>query len=141
MVIAIEDIEAFRDWQTSEEYYSKETPAKGAMEMVKEFAKVTGQKPNLEMSVMLVDEEFDEWVEALCFNDGSEEELKELSDLVYVIYGYANARGWDLDEALKRVHRNNVSRCIQDDGSVVYREDGKVMKNPNHEKVDLSDLV
>lgn len=146
MVIAIEDIEAFRDWQTSEEYYSKETPAKGAMEMVKEFAKVTGQKPDPTMSATLVREEFIEWSDeryACSYQNLSndKDELKELSDLVYVIYGYANARGWDLDEALKRVHENNVGRCIQPDGSIQRRADGKIIKNPDYPPVELGDLV
>jgi predicted HAD superfamily Cof-like phosphohydrolase len=58
-----------------------------------------------------------------------------------VIYGYANAKGWDLAEAVLRVHNNNVGRCIQPDGSIKRRADGKVMKNPDYPKPNLSDLV
>jgi predicted HAD superfamily Cof-like phosphohydrolase len=60
---------------------------------------------------------------------------------VYVIYGYANARGWDLDEALYRVHSNNLGRMYQPDGSIKRREDGKIEKNDSYPKVDLGDLV
>jgi len=117
------------------------------MQMVKDFAEVTGQEPNPKMSLRLVLEEFSE------FWDEVEEEhrdfapedtvavLKELSDLVYVIYGYANARGWDLDEALKRIHQNNIGRCVQPDGSILRREDGKIIKNKDYPKVELGDLV
>ena len=30
---------------------------------------------------------------------------------------------------------------ILDDGTIKYREDGKVMKNPNAPKINLEDLV
>ena len=113
--------------------------------MVREFATVMNQKPDPAMSGDLIYEEFKEWQEACACApldaEGDKAELKELADLVYVIYGYANVLGWDLDEAIRRVHKNNLERCIQPDGSVKYREDGKVMKRENPPKVDLSDLV
>ena len=107
------------------------------MDMVQEFAKVTGQTPSTELYLKLIDEEWEEWQ-----NEWEPAlELKELSDLVYVIFGYANARGWDLMEAIRRVHANNVGRCLQPDGTVQRREDGKILKNKDYPKVDLSDLV
>ena len=66
--------------------------------------------------------------------------LKELADLVYVCYQYAENLGWDLDEALNRVHRSNMSK-LGEDGEPVYREDGKVLKGPNYQPPNLSDLV
>jgi predicted HAD superfamily Cof-like phosphohydrolase len=69
------------------------------------------------------------------------DEPKFLADLVYVIYGYANSKGYDLDEALRRVHANNLGRCIQPDGSILRREDGKIIKNKDYPKVELGDLV
>ena len=36
--------------------------------------------------------------------------LKELADLVYVCYQYAANMGWDLDEAMHRVHESNMSK-------------------------------
>lgn len=115
------------------------------MSMVREFATVMGQKPDPVMSGDLIYEEFNEWKEACACApldaEGDKAELKELADLVYVIYGYANVLGWDLDEAVRRVHKNNLERCIQPDGSVKYREDGKVMKRENPPKINLEDLV
>jgi predicted HAD superfamily Cof-like phosphohydrolase len=108
------------------------------MEMVKEFSKVLDQKTDTALYTQLVIEEFDEWLaEGTCVED----DLKELADLVYVIYGYANACGYDLDEAIRRVHANNLGRCVQPDGSILRREDGKIIKNKGYPKVDLSDLV
>jgi NTP pyrophosphatase (non-canonical NTP hydrolase) len=113
------------------------------LSMAKEFAKVMGQPKNPGMSACLIQEEYEEWEKAYDWDGerGEVEELKELADLVYVIYGYANAMGWDLDEALRRVHANNLRRCVWPDGSVKYREDGKVMKNPDAPAINLSDLV
>jgi predicted HAD superfamily Cof-like phosphohydrolase len=47
---------------------------------------------------------------------------------------------WDLDEALRRVHQSNLSK-LDDEGKPVLRADGKVMKGPNYQPPDLSDLV
>lgn len=113
---------------------------KTPMDMVKEFAKVSEQQPNKIMSERLIIEESDEWMDSQNGDDPSEE-LKELADMVYVIYGYANVMGWDLDMALLRVHDNNMGRMYQPDGTILRRDDGKVLKNKAYPKVDLKDLV
>lgn len=133
------DAEQIDMWDYWDESPPKTDPAT-TMDNVQEFAKVTGQSPNPEMSADLMMEEWAEWHKA--FNYESEvEELKELADLVYVIYGYANSRGWNLDEAIMRVHHNNIGRCLQPDGTVKRRGDGKILKNLDYPAVDLSDLV
>lgn len=110
------------------------------LEMVKEFSIIMGQSPKPELYAKLIHEEMNEWLQE--YMSGSKVlELKELTDLAYVIFGYANANGWDLMESLRRVHVNNVNRCLQPDGTVKRRDDGKVMKNKNYPKVDLNDLV
>lgn len=125
----------FEYWEPSEDVRDK-TP----LQMVKEYQKVSGQEPDPELYLSLVEEEASEWTEARILF-GPTDELKELTDLVYVIYGYANARGWDLDQALLRVHENNMGRMYQPDGTIQRREDGKVLKNEDYPRVDLSDLV
>jgi hypothetical protein len=119
-------------------YWAPASETKGVMAMVKEFAKVTKQQPNSETSARLIREEFSEWQFE---NRGTNNDLKELADLIYVVYGYANVMGYDLDEAVRRVHLNNLERVVQPDGTVKFREDGKVLKRENAPKVDLSDLV
>jgi predicted HAD superfamily Cof-like phosphohydrolase len=122
------------------EYYTSEpilhlmTPT----DMVVEFAQKTGQKPNPELYGRLIEEEYAEWRQEVF---DKEAELKELADLVYVIYGYANAHGYKLDEAVRRVHKNNLGRCTQPDGSIKRREDGKIIKNKDYPKVYLGDLI
>ena len=73
-------------------------------------------------------------------NNVQEECLKELADLVYVCYQYSENMGWDLDEALNRVHESNMSK-LDEDGKPIYREDGKVLKGPNYKPPNLQDLV
>ncbi len=107
-------------------------------EMVEEFIDTTGQEPSPYLYADLVAEEYEEWMDA---RPHSEEDIKELADLVYVIYGYAIACGYDLDEAVRRVHKNNMGRCIQPDGTIKRREDGKILKNLDHPKVFLTDLL
>jgi len=92
----------------------------------------------------LIVEEFKEFLEADGFlfkhgNNVQQECLKELADLVYVCYQYAENMGWFLDEALNRVHLSNMSK-LDEDGKPIYREDGKVLKGPNYKPPDLSDL-
>ena len=93
----------------------------------------------------LIVEEFKEFLESegSLFRehpDAQEETLKELADLVYVCYQYAENMNWSLDEALNRVHESNMSK-LDEDGKPIYREDGKVLKGPNYKPPDLSDLV
>ena len=66
--------------------------------------------------------------------------LKELADLVYVCFQYAENMGWDLDEAMNRVHLSNMSK-LGEDGKPIYREDGKVLKGPNYKPPTLTDLL
>ena len=92
----------------------------------------------------LIVEEFKEFIEAegMLFRHGrnfKEECLKELADLVYVCYQYAENMGWFLDEALDRVHKSNMSN-LDEDGKPIYREDGKVLKGPNYKPPKLEDL-
>lgn len=140
-MITLEDIEAFNDstfyWTEPESQYV--TP----MEMVKYFKEFTGQDGTPNLYLNLIGEEYQEWMDEVCDKDGEvpEAELKELADLVYVIYGYALSRGWNLDEALYRVHVNNVTRVTQPDGTVKRNEMGKILKREDAPKVRLEDLV
>jgi predicted HAD superfamily Cof-like phosphohydrolase len=97
------------------------------------------------MQRTLIVEEFKEFLEAenqllTGFVVNATDTLKELADLVYVCYQYSENLGWDLDEALNRVHRSNMSK-LGEDGKPIYREDGKVLKGPNYQPPNLSDLV
>lgn len=87
----------------------------------------------------LIDEEWSEFHEAYHLGT-DEEELKELCDLVYVCFQYAANEGWDLDEAMRRVHVSNMSK-LGVDGKPIVREDGKVLKGPYYREPNLTDLM
>lgn len=119
------------------DYFQPSDRDQTPQEMVQEYANLSRQVPDPRLYEGLIWEEMKEWQDEV----DPEAELKELADLVYVIYGYANARGWDLDETLRRVHENNVGRMYQPDGTIQYRADGKVLKNKDFPKVVLGDLI
>ena len=119
-------------------------------EQAKEFRtkyeiKNSADRQNRARQHNLIVEEFKEFLQAegMLFMHGrnhQEEALKELADLVYVCYQYAENMGWFLDEALNRVHLSNMSK-LDKDGKPIYREDGKVLKGPDYKPPDLSDLI
>jgi predicted HAD superfamily Cof-like phosphohydrolase len=113
-----------------------------------EFRRAYGIRNSLNQRLTqtrLIVEEFKEFIEAdsnmsLMHPQDREACLKELADLVYVCAQYAENMDWDLEQALRRVHKSNMSK-LDDDGKPVKREDGKVLKGPNYQPPDLSDLV
>lgn len=125
------------------------------------FAKTSHKYPEseeicekLKMQLSLIQEEGNEFNEALeiwrrmslvqqspaSLYGYKSEVLKELADLVYVCYQMAVFLGLDLDKALDRIHKSNLSK-LDDNGQPIYNEHGKVMKGPNYKKPDLLDLV
>ena len=105
----------------------------------------SNSRPARAMQHNLIVEEFKEFLQAegmlyLSSSEHKENALKELADLVYVCYQYAVNMGWDLDEAMHRVHESNMSK-LGEDGKPIYRDDGKVLKGPNYTPPNLEDLV
>jgi predicted HAD superfamily Cof-like phosphohydrolase len=97
------------------------------------------------MQRSLIVEEFKEFLQAdqdmaLMHPQQRADCLKELADLIYVCAQYAENMDWDIEQALRRVHESNMSK-LGNDGKPIYREDGKVLKGPNYQPPDLSDLV
>lgn len=117
-------------------------PSKQAIEFRKAF-NVINSSHKSDFQFTLIEEEFREFTEAhlkLGTYEGSgPDALKELADLVYVIFQYSENLEWDLLEALRRVHESNMSK-LDDEGKPIYREDGKVLKGPNYKPPFLDDL-
>lgn len=126
-------------------------------DMVKEFHEIFGIEVDanpvtqdlLILRKNLVEEEFDEvWEELLPVNTDAftvdpeflnkEKLTKELADLLYVTYGTAVSLGLPIDEAFRLVHESNMSKL--EDGKVLRRDDGKVLKGKNYKEPDLSVL-
>lgn len=94
----------------------------------------------------LVAEESSELTEAIV--SGNRHSIaQELADLKYVALGLERAvealaveQGIDLNVAITAVHAANMSKR-QLDGSVLYREDGKVEKPPEWVSPNMSEAV
>jgi NTP pyrophosphatase (non-canonical NTP hydrolase) len=112
--------------------------SRSVSDMVAEFTK---KKVGSDLWIDLIWEEAQELFEAYDKGDEYNHDLiKEMADLVYVVHGLANELGWDLDEAIKRVHASNMSK-LDNNGEPIYNEAGKRQKGPNYKAPDLKDLV
>lgn len=85
---------------------------------------VVQERKNLRWN--LIEEEVEELRDALHADD-IVETADALADIVYVCYGAALEFGIDLDRVLAEVHSSNMSK-VWPDGTVHYRQDGKVEK-------------
>ena len=119
-------------------------------ERVREFHRAFSVEENTSPSVLLpmktqhlrwklMLEELDELKEAV-FQSDAEGVLKELCDLLYVVYGYGAVMGFDVDAAFALVHASNMTK-LGVDGKPTYRDDGKVMKSPQYTPPDLRELL
>lgn len=84
----------------------------------------------------LIDEESNELQAAIAEGD-PEQIVKESCDVIYVVVALFALFGWDFMAAFNRVHENNMLKITN--GSI--RQDGKLLKAPDHPKVNLKDLV
>lgn len=119
-----------------------------ATEMVREFHERFGMPvadhphwiddDRQDLRLTLIEEEYGEFIEGIAEGD-LENVAKELADLIYVICGYAVEAGIDLDAVFEEVHRSNMSK-VWEDGSVRYREDGKVLKPPTYSPADVASV-
>jgi|TARA_R110001606_G_scaffold395352_1_gene567538 predicted HAD superfamily Cof-like phosphohydrolase len=115
---------------------------------VQEFMTTFGQEvqeaPNwpsesiTQLRLELIDEECDE------LHDGVDrrslvEIADALTDILYVVYGMGHAFGIDLNECFDEVHRSNMSKL--EDGKVIYRNDGKVLKGKDYFSPDLETIL
>ena len=63
-----------------------------------------------------------------------------LTDILYVTYGAGHAFGIDLDKCFDEVQSSNMSK-LDENGTPIYNESGKVMKGSNYFKPNLSKFV
>lgn len=87
------------------------------------------------------EEEFGEFSDAILEGEPDSHRLKELADDVFTAYQFAAWRGWDLDEALRRVGASNLSKLGPDGRPLPKGPDGKVPKGDLYRPPYLDDLV
>lgn len=118
-------------------------------EKVKEFHKTflvkTFDKPELPslaieaMRCALIDEERKELTQALVA-DNLVETADALTDLLYVIYGFGDVCGIDLDACFAEVHKANMAK-LNANGKPIFREDGKILKPDGWVAPDLAKVL
>lgn len=121
-------------------------------EMVREFMNGFGQetktKPELpdtrtlDLRVSLIEEEVGELVRAIYVDDDAplSHIAKELTDILYVVYGAGHAFGIDLDKCFAEVHKSNMTK-FGPDGKVIRNENGKIMKSQNYVEPDMEKIL
>ena len=118
-------------------------------EKVGRFMKTFGQEVKIkaglstekinELRISLVNEELEEFKEAIKSND-LKEVADALTDILYVTYGAGHAFGINLDKCFEEVQQSNMSK-LSEDGKPIYNEAGKVMKGPKYFKPDLNKFL
>jgi len=105
---------------------------------VKIKAGLSTEKIN-ELRISLVNEELEEFKEAIKSND-LKEVADALTDILYVTYGAGHAFGINLDKCFEEVQQSNMSK-LSENGKPIYNEAGKVMKGPKYFKPDLNKFL
>jgi len=103
------------------------------------LTKVTAKER--EFRLALIDDEFDELIEAACAvrcREDIAEVAAELADIVYVVLGTALFYGIPFDEVWAEIHAANMRKV---DGGVMTRPDGKVVKPPDWEPADILAVI
>ena len=99
-----------------------------------------GEDRNL-LRYKLMREENEEYLEAVKNNDLIEV-ADALGDMLYILCGTILTHGMQhkITEVFEEIQRSNMSKLGQD-GSPIYREDGKVMKGPNYFKPNIEAIL
>ena len=94
--------------------------------------------PQTELYMKLIQEEFDETLDA--FSKGDTIEVADgLADMVWVIMGLASSLGIPFDKVWDEVSASNMSKVV--DGKLIKREDGKVLKPEGYFRPDINAVL
>lgn len=88
----------------------------------------------------LIDEERNEFLEALADND-EVEQFDAVLDQIVVLMGYGWSRGWPMTEGWAEVMRSNMTKINPYSGFVSRRADGKILKPEGWTPPDLASLL
>ncbi len=89
----------------------------------------------------LMKEELEEYFEA-CKENDLVEIADALGDQLYILCGTILKHGMahKIEEVFNEIHRSNMSKLDQD-GTPIFREDGKVLKGENYFKPNLKKVL
>jgi len=89
--------------------------------------KPVGPTSQSDLYKKLIDEEYQEFLEAFYTKDTTEE-IDACFDMMWVIIGYMKSRGWDCENIWDEGAKSNLSKIDPNTGLVRRREDGKILK-------------
>lgn len=107
------------------------------------FLQACDQKPsedNQWLYANLIQEEFDEFVNALHAKD-EVEQLDACMDMIWVILGYCHMKGYNIRGAWDEVVKTNMAKVDPATGKVRRREDGKILKPEGWQPPDMSRFI
>jgi predicted HAD superfamily Cof-like phosphohydrolase len=110
---------------------------------INKFAEACDQpasEANYKMYLGLIDEEFNELLDAVTINDRVEQ-LDALVDILVVTIGAIRAAGWDAEGAWKEVMDTNFAKIDPATNKVIKREDGKVLKPEGWKAPELAQFI
>lgn len=102
------------------------------------FGREVDDSSKLQLAWELIEEEYKELCHEFNFGHIRGNFIKEAGDLIWVIKQMLWFMGVEPAEVERRIFNSNMSKMVN--GRVEYREDGKVLKGPNYQAPDLSDL-
>jgi len=123
---------------------------KKQIEQVKEFNKVFGIEHNNAPTLIsrekwslrdkLMHEEVNEYYDA-CEEKNLIEVADALGDMLYILCGTILAHGMQdkIEEVFDEIHRSNMSKI--EDGVVLRRADGKILKGKYYFKPNIKDIL
>ena len=89
----------------------------------------------------LMKEENDEYFEAA--NNGDLVEVADaLGDMLYILCGTILEHGMEhkIEEVFDEIQRSNMSK-LSENGTPIYRDDGKILKGPNYFKPKIAEIL
>lgn len=130
----------------SERLEMKQAQPMTAFEEQAFFMRACGQTTDLfnesqsNMYLNLVDEERNEFIEALADNNELEQ-FDAVLDQIVVLMGYGLSRGWNMNAGWAEVMRSNMAKIDPYSGTVRRRSDGKILKPEGWTPPDLGSIL
>ena len=121
---------------------------KKQIEQVKEFNKVFGVKDvSPELRYDMIAEELDEYFESFHDNQynvidaDKVEQADAIGDMLYLLFGAVIDAGLEdkIEAIFDEIHKSNLSKL--EDGKVLRRADGKVLKGKNYFKPNIKAIL
>jgi predicted HAD superfamily Cof-like phosphohydrolase len=122
---------------------NKESSMTNPFKDIETFGTACDQPPsedNYKMYLSLIDEEYDELLDAVVAQDRVEQ-LDALVDILVVTMGAIRAAGFDGEGAWKEVMDTNFAKIDPTTGKVRKREDGKVLKPEGWKAPELAQFI